>query len=236
MDAATFLTVCITANYTLFSLLVTSGWCGDADNFYPCPTKVINFDRQTKTCDSLPNYPEANIVRATGGLIGHDTYLSCGGKVPGGLNSNKCYKFGLTTPIATMRKRRSLAASVVISNKLWVTGGEDEYGEVLKSTEFVEPDTGSIQSGPDLPKEAEAACLVLVYSTKAMLIGGYPDPQYKTWFYNFENELQGWVTGPDLIIGREMHACGIVKDSVEGKAMVIAAGKSSYMYTHIHAH
>ena len=168
------------------SLLVTSGWCDDVGNFFiPCPTKVINFDRQTKICDSLPNYPEDKTYGAVGGLIGHDAYVSCGGTQYDGTASppfsDKCYKFGSTTPIVTMRTKRRNAASVVMTNKLWVIGGEDENKKELKSTEFVDPAAGSAQFGPDLPKRSFAPCLILVNSSTALLIGGYPDPQDKTW-------------------------------------------------------
>ncbi len=221
---------------TSVSLLVTSGSCvGNA----VCPTEVINFDRQTKTCYSLPDYPE-NVFGATGRLIGNDTYVSCGGYIIGmhGPRTDKCYKFGSITPIATMRKSKNYAASVVIENKLWVVGGiqEDDYSNLyyLNSTEFVEPANGRVQPGPDLPKRKYAACILKMNSTSVFLIGGWPDPQ-ETWLYNFGMEDPVWERGKDLNTGRDKHACGIVKDSAdESKTIVIVAGKNSHIHTKVY--
>ena len=124
-----------------------------------------------------------------------------------------------------MRKKRRFAASVVINNKLWVAGGIDENWNQLISTEFIDPATGSVEYGPNLPKPSYAPCLVLINSTMATLIGGTPDPNNKMWMYNYDREDQGWVSGPDLNTGRHAHACGMVKDSADdSKTIVIAAG------------
>ncbi len=145
-------------------------------------------------------------------------------EVVDGSASDKCYKFGFTTPIATMSNKRSYAVSAAVNNKLWVVGGENEHAYYLTSTELVDPATGSVEFGPVLPKPSQLSCIVLI-NTTAMLIGGYPDPTDKTWTYNFEREEQGWVPGPHLNAGRQGHACGIVKDSAnDGKTIVIAAG------------
>ncbi len=141
-----------------------------------------------------------------------------------GQYSDKCYKFGSTTPIATMNKKRSQAASAVVDKKLWVVGGRDENWYHLTSTEFVDPATGNVEFGPNLPKKSLAPCLVS-FNTTAMLIGGYPAPEDKTWTYNFMRENKDWVAGPDLNTGRSNHACGILKDSFdEGQTIVVLAG------------
>ena len=65
-------------------------------------------------------------------------------------------------------------------------------------------------------------------STTAIAIGGYTghgDLRNESWFYNFDNEEQGWVQGPSLEVARAGHACGTLKDSEnDGKTVVIAAG------------
>ena len=204
-------------------LLVTGGIC--AFGGQSCPTDVINFDGQTETCDYLPNYPEAKNYGATGGLIGNDIYVSCGGKMwKYGKTSDRCYKFGSTTPIATMIKSRRYPASVVVNDKLLVAGGDNENEEALKSTEWIDPYTGSVESGPDLPKQSYAPCLILVNSTAAIIIGGWPNPQNKTWLYNFERGYQGWLAGPQLNTGRYAHACSIVKDSADDSKTIVIAG------------
>ena len=196
--------------------MVTSGYCSGGG---PCPTEVIDFYGQNKTCNHLPDYPEGKNYGATGGLIDLDTYVSCGGNMIG----DKCYKFGSTSPIAMMGQKRSRAASVVIGTQLWVVGGIGGNTN-LDSTEFVNPANGSVEPGPDLPKESYAHCLVRTNTTTVMFIGGSPDPQDKTWTYNFEREDQGWIPGPNLNTGRRRHACGVVKDLAdESKTIVIVA-------------
>ena len=186
-------------SFTLGSglLLVTSGFCGHSGD--ACPTEVIDFYTQTKTNTSncLPNYPENN-YGTTGSMVGNHTYVSCGGKGHDGQYSKNCYKFGSTTPFATMPKRRMYGASVVINKiLLWVTGGQD-VNLNHRTTDLIDPVTERMEYGPYLPMDSVAHCLVLINSTTAMLIGGLPDSRDKTWMYNFEMEHQGWVAGPDL--------------------------------------
>ena len=88
----------------------------------------------------------------------------------------------------------------------------------------MDPATGTVQNGPDLPKIAYQHCLVMVNSSTAMLIGGQ-QIKPETWFYNFDNAYQGWTRGPDLNVGRVRHACGVIKDSAdESKTIVVVAG------------
>ena len=129
---------------------------------------------------------------------------------------DKCYELGSTTPVATMSKNRTHAASVSIQNTMWVTGGEDENFIDLRSTEFVDPTSRTVRPGPKLPKETYAHCLVKINSSTVMLIGGHSDSMgltNKIWFFNFDNEERGWVGGPDMNTRRRAHACGIIKDS-----------------------
>ena len=205
-----------------FSLVVTTGYNG----YTVCPTtEVINFNNDQNKIYDLPDHPE-KVYAATGGLVG-ETFLCCGGgnePKTAKASSDKCYKLGLTNPVAVMSKKRKFAASVVVKDQLWVTGGCGEDGEDLKSTEFVDPANGSVKPGPDLPVATSSHCIVLVGSTTVLLIGGI-GAEKKTWFYNFDSPDKGWVKGPDLNEGRWSHVCGVIKDSAdEEKRIVIAAG------------
>ncbi len=192
-------------------------------------------------------YPE-DVEGATGNLVG-ETFLSCGGGQDNKATSDKCYKQGSTTPFAALRTKRRYAASAVVEGKLWVTGGEDANGDQLKLTEFVDPNCGTVQLGPNLPVESSAHCVVIIDSTKAFLIGGccgytrtkdntwfytprtamktgnWPSLKNKNWIYNFNSPERGWAPGPMLNEGRLGHVCGVIQDSGnDEKKLVIAAG------------
>ena len=207
-----------------FSLVITSGWC---KGFTSCSTEGINFKDKTRH-HGLPDYP-AVAHDVAGGMVGQ-TLLSCGGEFYNGTYNAiiaTCYQMGSNVPVALLKKARASARAVTVGNKLWITGGFDDSLYELKSTEFVDPDCGTVQDGPDLPHELSSHCLVMVNSTLAMLLGGlnthfYTD--YQTWFYNFENEDSSWVEGPTFIQSRYSHVCGKIKDLKDGKTVIVAAG------------
>ena len=69
---------------------------------------------------------------------------------------------------------------------------------------------------PGLQVGVEHHCMVLVDNTNAMLIGGKgEEPQYlgRTYLYNFDT--RSWSDGPQLMIPRGSHSCGMVKKSEE---------------------
>merc|ERR1712061_47814 len=84
--------------------------------------------------------------------------------------------------------QRSYAASVVLNNTLWVTGGFDQSGKLLKTTEFVTKD-GQTSQGPDLPLALQGHSIVPLKSGAFILIGGYGGDSSATHFYE---EKKGW--------------------------------------------
>ncbi len=124
-----------------------------------------------------------------------------------------------------MTKHRKHAASCNVGNILWVTGGQDARGTNLKSTEFFDPSSGTVEPGPDLPVATFAHCICMIESiSTAIIMGGFNNTG-KIWFYNFESPEQGWVPGPDLNQRRAGHVAGVIKDSEdENKTFVITAG------------
>ena len=113
------------------------------------------------------------------------------------------------------------AASVVLSNNtLWVTGGQDQSGNDLKTTEFVTKD-GQSSQGPDLPLPLQGHSIVPLNSGAFILIGGYGRDSSGTHFYE---EKKGWRAGPNLKKGRWGHTAGVLTDRVSTKQYIVAVG------------
>ena len=118
---------------------------------------------------------------------------------------------------------REYAASVVLSNNtLWVTGGEDQSGNDLKTTEFVTKD-GQTSQGPKLPLPLYGHSIVLLNSGAFFLIGGYDGDSSATATHFYE-EKKGWRAGPNLKNGRFRHTAGVLTDRVSTKTYIVAVG------------
>ena len=110
-------------------------------------------------CPADWGYYPINIEKATGGLLGTNPVI-CGGLHgdPFGLGMKKCYMITPkeTTLIAQMSTGTQMstdrvgAASVTIDNTLlWITGGQNSFGQYLSSSEYIQISGHS--SGPELP-------------------------------------------------------------------------------------
>jgi len=78
---------------------------------------------------------------------------------------------------------------------------------------------------PTLPVTIYAHCMVTVYSTTVMAIGGYQNYQYsgKTFYFTFGEE--SWTEGPELKNRRWYHSCGKIRRNKESQEMsIIVAG------------
>ena len=109
-----------------------------------------------------------------------------------------CYTLGSNVPVASMNKKRKWASSVTIGDTLWVTGGDDENFNELQSSEFVNPQDGTVLDGPALPKPSSSHCVVMINASTVILIGDFTGEDKASWFYNFDNEESGWLEGPNL--------------------------------------
>ena len=70
-------------------------------------------------------------------------------------------------------EKRSGASSVILNQtRLWVTGGMDEKGNLMKSSQFISLDRPP-EKGPELPFTVSHHCMVQVDSKTIYLIGGY---------------------------------------------------------------
>ena len=188
-----------------------------------CPTEVTNFKSRVNEYN-LPDHPE-NVYDATGGFVG-GTFVCAGGfKRTAETVTDKIYETGSPTAVATMIKKREAAASCVVGNKLWITGGENETDDGLRSTDMFDPKSGTVEPGPDLPVATSNHSICYVESISTAILSGGEYYRDKTWFYNFENPEQGWVPGPRLNQGRLGHVCGAIKDSSdENKTIVVVVG------------
>merc|ERR1712242_353166 len=116
---------------------------------------------------------------------------------------------------------RRYASSVVLSNNtLWVTGGKNQSGNRLKTTDFVTKD-GQTSQGPDLPLALAGHSIVALNSGAFILIGGLCGNSSATHFYE---EKKGWRPGPNLKKGRYSHTAGVLTDRVSTKTYIVAVG------------
>ncbi len=122
------------------------------------------------------------------------------------------------------------AAAQLQDAKLLVTGGFDESGSNLNSTEML-IEEGWESNIPSLPVTIVAHCMVTVNSTTVMVIGGVQNGQYsgKTFYFTFGEE--SWTEGPELKNKRRWHSCGKIRRNKQSQEMsIIAAGGWDFSY------
>ncbi len=192
------------------------------DKWEACETEVFNYKGlNTKVC----SLPAKSVQGATGGFVAGKFVVAGGHLKTTKERTDKIYQMGSAAAVATMIKKRFLAASCVVGNQLWNTGGVDQNGLKLRSTETFDPNSGSVDKGPDLPVASNSHCMCYIESiSTAMFIGGISNRD-KTWSYRVKNLVEDWVPGPRLNQGRYNHVCGAIEDSAdESKTIVIVAG------------
>ena len=153
---------------------------------------------------------------ATGGLL-DGLPVICGG------SNDKIHSIAKDQSkfLGQLSVQRRCAASVVLSNNtLWVTGGYDQSGNRLKTTEYVTKD-GQTSQGPDLPLPLYGHSIVPLNSGAFILIGGSGGDSSATHFYE---EKKGWRPGPNLKKGRYHHTAGVLTDRVSTKTYIVAVG------------
>ncbi len=139
---------------------------------------------------------------------------------------------------ANLTEHRIESASIVIENgrTLWVTGG---YGATnrLALTDFVslveqnaiaQLVSLSVKPGPDLPVALSYHCIVKLNSSTAMLIGGYGEVSVldSTYYLDIPDRTKAAesaksIQGPDLIVPRYDHSCGVLTDPGDGNHQVV---------------
>ncbi len=135
---------------------------------------LANEDDKAQHCH-LGHYPELRTAHASGGFV-DDQLLVCGGSRsdmdPMKSSHPLCFVLGNSRVMAYSEFPRGMAASLPISDYLWITGGWNSLTqEITKSTERIILGAKS-ESGPDLPFPLAGHCLFQLNKTMALLTGG----------------------------------------------------------------
>ena len=211
-------------SFVVFSnfLLVSTGY----GNGFIENTEVLDLYSKGAQVPKYQN-PSKPMSEATGGFVANK-FITCGGAVDEGV-LRECYNIGTanTTLHGIMKYSRKNTASIELADKLWVLGGLDAYGVLLKSTEYILHD-GEQEDGPDLPVALASQTVIQINENNFMLLGGIDKMggyTNKTWVYSNEN----WADGPALIKARFYHSVGKIRDSVTHKDyIVVTGGTDSY--------
>ena len=122
-----------------------------------------------------------------------------------------------STPMSQVRvnaaSTKVLEAGMTLEYNWWVTGGQDKDGNPLKSTE-IRWANGTWGPGPDLPQAVYGHCVIQIQRDISVIIGG--QPFHDNYQYNWVTKQ--WDTFPQLRESRFYHACGVLRNNLEGPA------------------
>ena len=203
-------------------VLLATGWSDGS-------TEIIDLTCQTFQCKAEENLPNIRITRytdfAVAGVIG-DTILFCGGEKSGGKAFyGRCFKLENKTwkdhIDLELGRTNAGTGNVVIDGKLLVSGGTEDGDVVTGLTELVSPD-GTKEKLEDLTPGRHLHCMIKVSDSVVLLTGGRGSPRKAT-YQNFE--LGTLTEGPELLVKRYSHGCGMV--SIKGKDVAFVAGGRS---------
>ena len=145
-------------------LLVALGNKLSDDIWNKTKSEVINLSNSPKSCNDLPPYPY-EISGAAGTIVGSVPIIS------GGISKNpiriysQIYKFDLTTGnwilLGNLKSPRYQHSSVPLYSGVFVMGGRDNNGTILKSTELISLN-GTVTSQINLPTPRSGHCSVLL--------------------------------------------------------------------------
>lgn len=203
---------------TGLNILILGGWRDGAS----VKAELVDKHGNSKV---LPDLPQASNF-ATGGVFDDQPFL-CGGNTGlDGTYHRKCFK--LSTDIlkwqhfATLGVARAFASSVILTEKIWISGGASQgEGGIVKNSITIDIN-GQISQGPSL-QEPLCCHAKIAFQSRIMVIGGWDGKNRlkKTWIYNtnpsFEDE------GPALNVARSSHGCC----SVPSRNIIIVAGGDS---------
>ncbi len=205
------------------------------------PMELVSFNGDhVSVCETRLTLTE-EVLQGTGGLL-HDhennpVFLICGGTLHNSLGKNppndKCLDIFTRQQISfNSGKMKSHSASLVINNKLWVTGGDIFSMDIKNSAETILIGPDSFQQGPDLPVPNTKHCLAHHGQEKQIyLLGGHTSP-INVWSIHswaVENHLENWRPEPFLSKGRSMSSCGVIADTDDPTIFyVVIAGADEY--------
>ena len=123
-------------------------------------------------------------------------------------------------PMPSMLEPRDGAAGTLYMDQPWVTGGKSSL-----TTEYLDK-SGHWNYGPTLPHELTLHCMVALddNGTIHMAIGGLSTiVEDRTYIYDWNNPVLGWVYSGNLVDPRAATACTKIKFA-NGKEKVLVAG------------
>ena len=153
-------------NPALTKLLIINGNGGEF--YFPwITTNIVSFDSNEEIiAPSLSNF---NIIGegGAGGLLNGEA-VYCGGWPEEGEDcSNECFKLGDETPFFKMKLGRCFASYVVMNDRLFMIGGDNDRNEDnARTTEFVSIDQEAFDVGPALPIDHTGGCATLLSPLK----------------------------------------------------------------------
>merc|ERR1711892_46150 len=150
------------------------------------------------------------------GRLSPDGPLLCGGYQSGVFQSS-CYLLGRNgswvTSSSQMTVERSWPAAAQLGETWWVTGGYDERGNVLSSTEVLTGNTW-LSSTP-LPTTLYGHCMVKINSSHVFIAGGQDRYNHSTAVAYLYNTISGIFSPlPDMAMATDDPACGILGSDV----------------------
>ena len=191
--------------------------------------EILDQTGQPKKCTSVQNFPTGLEV-GFGGLLNNHLVI-CGGYT-GRDTKNNCQRLGNNghwSPFGAglkVARWQGGSATVKIHGEdfLWITGGYNSNGNLIKSTEVISS-YGTVASGKDLPEVRSDHCMVVI-NNHVMVIGGYPysDVGRSVIIFDSSNDFSH-EDGPSLIKKRWTQACStMVSPAHEGRTVAVVAG------------
>ena len=174
--------------------------------------------------------PVWTVVASLGGARSQHTALVLpGGEtfVIGGRNGNAEAAVASTElhgsdgwrPGPSMAIARADHAAALLADLVFVTGGIDSDGKVLKSTEIFDPTADAWRSGPDLAVTRHAHSVALLGNGEIIVAGGSSTPSdvlKTTEIYSPKTNM--WRAGPDMTIARQ---CFVAVTLQTGHVLVV---------------
>ena len=204
-------------------LLVVGGYPTSAYN----DVEILDISGQGRSCRKADDYP--GTTYGSSGAFFEDKAIICGGTG----YTDECYNFDPTTGSwirsYTLLQERRYARSTIINGKWWVTGGENNSGN-LDETEVLRSNSSSFTLYYTLPARRRWHNLVNIDGNQVMLLSGQGD--YYTDTYVFDDTLNTWTNGPELSEGRYSGQAGLVTFT-NGTKFIVATGGDTERTTEI---
>ena len=167
------------------------------------------------------NDDRATRIRSIGGILQNQPFIY-GGRARNGKIFNNGIILGSNQEIPLIKGRKFASSVVLNETRLLVTGGVDENGKALNSSEFISLDQPP-EDGPKLPFTVSCHSMVQADSTSIYLIGGWQDNKKseKTWIIDAKNNF-AIKEGPPMIKSRYRHSCATMR--LNNKVFIIVVG------------